>query len=437
MPSRATTSDGPHFPSVRALPQRLVGAMSLVDVTVRLAAQHDEDSVLRTVTESVCDAIRCERASLFLVDEARQELRTRVVTELEIAEIRIPVGFGVAGWVAKHREVANIPDPPLDSRWSPDTDRRTGFCTQNILAAPLLSVVDGRLIGVLQLLNRLDGGFDEFDEKLVQAFAAHAATAIERGQLLEQARRSQELQLAVDMGRRIQTGFLPHSLPRIPGYSVAAWWQPAEHVSGDYYDVLPLCDGRIGLVVADVSGHGIGPSLIMASARAMLHVLCRTMSDPAQILIALSESITPDLQDGRFITFLIAALDPRTHVVTYANGGHAPALHRKAAASEWEALDPTTMPLGFDFLPMSKEEGSLELKPGDALVLATDGSVEFHDADQRMFGQKRFQQAVDAACTAGCGASAIVESVRERIVAALPTPLPPDDVTLLVISRDT
>src|SRR5690606_32135360 len=127
--------------------------------------------------------------------------------------------------------------------------------------------------GVLQLLNRRSGAFDEFDEKLIQAFASHAATAIERGRLMEKARKSQAMQLALEMSRSIQTGFLPRQLPAIPGYDLAAWWQPAEEVSGDYYDVIPLPDGRIGLIVADVSGHGIGPSLIMASVRAMLRVL--------------------------------------------------------------------------------------------------------------------------------------------------------------------
>lgn len=434
--SHRATSDSPHVASSRALPQRLAGAMSLVDVTVRLAAQHDEETVLRLVTEAVCEALRCERASLFLLDESRQELRTRVVTELEISEIRIPVGVGVAGWVAEHRTVANIPDPPLDERWSAATDRRTGFRTLNILAAPLLSVQDGRLIGVLQLLNRHEGSFDEFDEKLVQAFAAHAATAIERGRLLEQARRSQELQMAIEMGRSIQTGFLPQKLPTIPGYTLDAWWQPAEDVSGDYYDVIPLRDGRIGLVVADVSGHGVGPSLIMASARAMLHVLCRTMSDPVEIFAALSESITPDLGDGRFITFLIAALDPRKHTVTFANGGHGPALHRRAADGSFAALDPTTMPIGFDFVPVRRTAGTLRLNPGDALVLATDGAIELRDANREMFGRPRLEAAVTAACGPKQDAAAIVRSLRERITTFLPDTAPPDDITILTLRRN-
>ena len=127
----------------------------------------------------------------------------------------------------------------------------------------------------MQLLNKHDGSFSQFDEQMIRAFAAHAATALERASLVADAQRSHELETAVNMGRRIQQSFLPRHLPKIPGYDLAAWWRPAESVSGDYYDVIPLPDGRLGLVVADVSGHGVGPSLLMASVRAMIHVLAR------------------------------------------------------------------------------------------------------------------------------------------------------------------
>lgn len=416
-----------------ALSRRLTGAMSLVDVTCRLAAQHDEEAVLRLVTDSACEALNCERATLFLLDDEKKELVTRVATELEISEIRVAVGQGVAGWVAEKQLVANIPDPPLDDRWNAAVDRRTGFRTQSILAAPLKSVHDDRLIGVLQLLNRKDGAFDEFDEKLVQAFASHAATAIERGRLLEQARRSQEMKLAIDLGRSIQTGFLPRKLPDIAGYNVAAWWQPADEVSGDYYDVILLPDGRIGFVVADVSGHGVGPSLIMASVRAMLRVLCRTMSDPTEIVRRLSESIAPDLQEGRFITFLLGALDPETHEFSYCNAGHGPALCRKKGTGEFVEMTSTTWPIGIDDHPPYAPSGRVTLEPGDTLVLATDGAIELRNADREMFGRRRLEQATTGG---GANAASVVESIRSAIGSFLPTDLPPDDITLLVCWRE-
>ena len=141
------------------------------------------------------------------------------------------------------------------------------------------------LLRTLELLNKKNGqAFDQADENLLLAFAAHAAVSLERVELLDNFNKTREIEVSIDAARKLQAGFLPQRLPRIEGYELAAWWQPALGVAGDYYDVVRLPDGRLALAVADVSGHGLGPSLIMASARAMLHVLSRTVSQPGRIL---------------------------------------------------------------------------------------------------------------------------------------------------------
>ncbi len=168
--------------------------LRLLEVTCELAGHHSLDQILKTVTSGACEALGCERASLYLYDADRQEVYTRIATELEIEEIRSSIDRGVTGWVARNREVANIPDPVSDPRWNSGFDKRTGFHTRNILAAPIISAHEDRLIGVLQLLNKHDGPFGPFDEQMIRAFAAHAATALERASLVADAQRSHELQ---------------------------------------------------------------------------------------------------------------------------------------------------------------------------------------------------------------------------------------------------
>jgi len=418
---------------VDKLQQQLNGSMKLVEVTCHLAAQHDLESILQTVTDSVCEALTCERASLYLYDEQTNELYTRVVTELEIAEIRSSLDGGITGWVARRKKIANIPDPHLDARWNSAIDRQTGFHTRNILAAPVVSPHDGRLLGVLQLLNKNEGKFEEADEQLIQAFASHAATALERALLLADARRSHEIQVSIEMARSIQAGFLPARLPDIPGYEVAAWWQPAEAVGGDYYDLVNLPNGRLGLAVADVSGHGVAASLIMASVRAMLHVLTRTLSEPEEIISLLSETIDPDLHEERFITFLMVALDPQTHEVTYSNAGHGPALHFSRGSETFHKLDSTGLPMGFLANFKIPHGRPVQMEPGDMLLLATDGAIELRNDRHEMFGRERLQQIVRE--HRHLPAPELLDVVRNAITSFHSEEHPPDDITLLLVER--
>lgn len=412
----------------------LAGLTKLLAVTRELASHSQLDDVLRSVTDGACEALSCERASLYLYDEAREELFTKIVTELEIAEIRSSVDYGITGWVARRQRVANIPDPSADARWNSAIDRQTGFKTRNILAAPLISQHDGRLLGVLQLLNRKDGEFTDFDEQLIEAFASHAATALERAELLEIWRRSQAIEMDIQIGRQIQSSFLPDEVAAVPGYDVATWWEPAEQVSGDYYDLFPLPDGRTAVVVADVSGHGIGPSLIMASARAMLRVLSRTDSETASITSHLAESITPDLHDGRFFTLIMAALDSREHHLDYTNAGHGPAFLYRRESGEFVQIPSTTVPLGFTTGIEITPGDRLPIHPGDVLVLATDGIIEARSRGNELFGQHRLEQLIQK--KADAPAAKIVAAVRDAVQAFSPDGPPLDDMTMVVVKRN-
>src|SRR6185295_18880557 len=125
---------------------RLVGLTKLMEITRRLAAQTELGPILEIITEGACQALECERASLFLYDEKRRELYTRVATELEIHEIRTSIDAGFNGWVGRNKRPLNVADPAGDERWNSSIDRQTGFQTRNILAAPLISPRDERLL---------------------------------------------------------------------------------------------------------------------------------------------------------------------------------------------------------------------------------------------------------------------------------------------------
>jgi phosphoserine phosphatase len=398
-----------------------------------LSHTQDLELILKTVTEGACRAHNCERASLYLYDETTGDLHTQTVTELEIAEIRRELGESIVGWVAEQRALANVPAPRDDVRWDRSIDLKTGYYTRNILAAPILSVHNGNLLGVLQLLNRRAGDFDEYDEELISAFAAHAGTALERHLLLDEVREKHRLELELRLGREIQTNFLPKSLPSIPGYELAAWWEPAEAVSGDYYDFLRLPDNRLGLIVADVSGHGVGPSMIMATFRAMLRVLTKAHSRPSQLLTQLAATIYPDLNDGRFITAILVAICPATHKVHFANSAHAPAYYLNRRSGQIHSLETTGMPIGA--VPDLKIASgpSLQMEPGDLLFLATDGMIELRNQQGEMFGTDRLKELLLQ--NIDLPADQIKRNLRQKVLDFHPFEHPPDDITLVILER--
>lgn len=415
------------------LRRRLEGATRLVEMTRRLAAEHDLQRILEIVATECCPALQVERSSLFLYDEPRREVYTRVASGLAVEEIRHSVEHGIVGWVVRHRQSATVQDVSSDPRWNPAPDQQTGFSTQNILAVPVCSPGDDRVLGVLEVWNKRTL-FDAHDEHLLQAFAAHIGAALDRQSLRTQVRYSREIEQSLEAARNVQLSFLPHRLPDIPGYALAAWWQPAEAVGGDYYDVVPLPDGCWALAVADVSGHGLGPSLIMASARAMLHVLSQTSSRPGRIVNLLSQTIVPDLQSGRFITMFLASFDPKRHELRFANAGHAPAYLFRKETQEFVSLGATGLPIGVSDSRCKESASPIPLAPGDLIVLATDGTIEQRGKTRELFGSRRFCDLILQ--KQDLPAEELVGEIRSAITSRYDGPYPDDDVTILVLKRD-
>ncbi|MDA7980594.1 MAG: SpoIIE family protein phosphatase [Pirellulales bacterium] len=364
---------------------RLDGLTRLLDVTRSMAAEVDSTAMLESITRSARRALDCERASLFQYDPQTRELYTRFATELEIREIRHPVDLGVTGAVARCREIANIPDPTLDLRWQSGFDQKTGFHTRNILAAPLISQHDQSLLGVLECLNKRDRAFDRFDEQLVEAFSQHATAALDRVRILESARQRQAVEFSLNTAREIQQGFMPSNLPDVPGYELAMWWHPNEAIGGDYCDLI-VREDELYLVIADVSGHGLGPSLLMASVRSALRALIIEHPTPDDLLTRLNMAVSPDLPEGKFVTIVVARLDLKTQRLEFSNAGHAPALHYLAATDAFDSLEATGVPLGVletvDY-PMGNDR---TIEVDDLILFCTDGIVEVMNADDQTFG---------------------------------------------------
>jgi PAS domain S-box-containing protein len=235
---------------------------------------------------------------------------------------------------------------------------------------------------VRQLNKDLERRVAERTEQLKSAMAKQQEEAQQRERI------EQELRVA----RLIQHTLLPKSLPELEGHQIAVYYQPAREVGGDFYDFLRLPDGRLGLIVGDVSGKGVPAAIVMAITRTMLRAAYH-LGSPGEILKQVNDNLFPDIPPNMFVTCLAALLDSRTGRLQYANAGHdLPYVRNSAGVSELWA---TGMPLGL--MPdMSYEEKEITLQPGESILLYSDGLVEAHSPQREMFGFPRMQRYVGA-----------------------------------------
>ncbi len=254
------------------------------------------------------------------------------------------------------------------------------------MVIPLVS--QGELVGLLNLGPRLsEQDYSTDDRTLLNDLATQAAPALrvaqlvreKRAQDIERERIEQELHVA----RLIQQTLLPKELPQLPGWQVSSYYQPARAVGGDFYDFLYFEDGRLGLVIGDVTDKGVPAALVMATTRSILRSTAHASISPGKVLQQTNDLLHQDIPPNMFVTCLYAILDPASGRLEYANAGHdLPYRRHNGEVSELRAIG---MPLGL--MPgMIYEEKEITLTPGESILFYSDGLVEAHNTRRQMFG---------------------------------------------------
>jgi serine phosphatase RsbU (regulator of sigma subunit) len=277
-------------------------------------------------------------------------------------------------------------------------------------------------------IHRISDG--KIIEEWSQANTLH--TTLER--LEEEMRERQRVEQELGVARRIQHALLPKDLPELEGWEIARHYRPAREVGGDFYDLLALEDGRVGLVIGDVSGKGIAAALVMANTQSVLRAVAqRESTAPGRVLAEANEVLYTYIPPTMFITCLYAILDPESGGLVYANAGHDPPYlwHGGGAEELWAR----GMPLGL--MPdMAYEAKENSLSEGDGLLFYSDGLVEAHDPKGEMFGRPRLRRLVSGH-GAGNG-----EELRDFLLAELERFTgqnweQEDDITLVTVQRSS
>lgn len=254
--------------------------------------------------------------------------------------------------------------------------------------------------------------FKHEDLGLFAALSAHVSIALENARYhvvsVEKARLEQSLEIA----SQIQSGLMPQVPEGVAGYDVFGWYRPAERTTGDFYDVVRTKNGRLGVVVGDVTGHGIGPALITATAQASLRSYLRVLDDPGSVMTMLNQDLSPRMDDGLFLT-LFMGLFGSDGTLQVINAGQTPPLLWRARTRTIESITGHGPALGMmdDF--EYTEGPRLKLEAGDALVAFTDGFVEARSASdpERMFEEAGMREILEDCAGRGCGARELTEAL--------------------------
>ena len=363
----------------------------------------DLDELITKIVDDVAAAFCCVEATIYLHDEERGELEMAGVHGCTLHDkgSRLKVGKeGMVGYVASTGQMRYAPDVRLDPYYI--------ACEESALsevAIPLL--VDGRLVGVFAASHHELDAFTREHLRWLQGLCEHVAVAVHNARRFQHERHErQKMSLEASEARAIQEALLPKSSPYIPGFAVSGLSIPAGAVGGDWDDFISFEDGCWGLVLADVSGKGTAAALLMSATRGMLRSLAQTCSGPGEVLTRLNRLLVEDFPSGKFVTMLLAVLNPSTRELTFSSAGHL----RPLLVDEHGArfLDSERgMPLGLGKGEFS--ESRVQLSKGSRLVFYSDGITEATGLSDEEYGADRMR---DHVLQPGACAESILADVR-------------------------
>ncbi len=412
-------------PSIRKLE-------SLIDAAKQLNTTFDLDKLLSIILGHATKNLNAARGTIYLIDERTQEIWSKVVKGTGLVEIRLPIGTGISGTVAKTGRTINVKDASKDKRFYSAIDNKSGFHTKTMLCRPMRNR-NGVIIGVFQIINKKRGVFNRNDEFFLDAFSEHASLAIKNARLfqadLEHVRVDKEIQIAAEMQQQL----FPKVIIQIPSYELSVTVQPCASIGGDSYDIIPLKDGKFAITIADVSGKGIPAALLVSTLHALLRVYLQYPMELVELVRRLNALVYNNSPAERFITFFIMIFDPINHKFTYVNAGHNPPFLFRKSRNDINELMASGLPLGI-VEEQQFETHQINLQHGDTLVLYTDGVTEAANKKLQQYGEQKLRECVlrNFETTAETIKGCIVRDVQ-GFIGNYPLS---DDFTLMGLKRD-
>ncbi|MBO0858393.1 MAG: SpoIIE family protein phosphatase [Chloracidobacterium sp.] len=398
------------------------------------------DETLRLVLECVFDIVPADRGYMMLFDAPEGDPKGAPELVCKAMRTRAPAANGAANveisrtisdQVLKQGDSVLTSDAQQDPRFQ---ERRSIVLggLRSVMAVPL--AVEGRISGMIYVDNPFHTNrFTERDLQLLTLIAGVAAIRIENVRLLEVQQEQKRLANELAVASEIQFRLHPETPPAIPGYDVIGVSFPCYEVGGDYYDFIEKPDSRYVIALGDVSGKGTGAALLMSSIHAAVRAHTRTRLSANEIVSEINQYIYDNTPANRYVTLFYSELDPRSHQLTYINGGHnSPLLAR--ATGEVTRLDIGGFPVGIT--PFGDyREGWVEIEPGDVMVVYSDGVTESLNEEEEEFGEARLIEIVQK--NRGRTAAGLRDRIDEALTKFVGRASAVDDLTIVILKRKT
>ena len=399
----------------------------------------DLEELLRTIVDTSIERTRAERG-LLILEQAGDELHVRVARQTGDgggSDVEGEVKFSAS----TVRRVLETGEPTRDT-FDPDAnDQNLGESIVDLKLRALMCVPlsigqdDARIRGTLYVDSKIAARqFTVQDLSYFQALSQQISIAVDSAKLHIDSLEKVRLEQSLEMASAIQGGLMPSIPDDVDGLDVFGWYQSAERTSGDFYDFVQMKDGRLGVVVGDVTGHGIGPALITASAQATLRSSLRFVGDPGEALCMLNEDLSERLEDGMFVTLFLGLFDSKS--VSYVNAGHTPPLIWRMETQEIDTIAGDGPALGMmdDF--HYETPAGVKLGPGDVFLAITDGIVEARSAlgSEDLFDEEGVRKVLSEMAAEGKSAQQIGEELVHRVL-EFAAGNREDDMTLVVVRR--
>jgi len=401
----------------------------LNDLAVAASSSTDVDQMLDIIVQKSIKALKAEQGSISLVtDQENNPFRTLIRhMDRTYEQPAFKIGIHITGWVLKHKQALTVENLSTDKRFCASEEERKAV--RSVLCVPIWC--QAKIIGILMMLNKkTTEPFNTEDLRLLSIIAAQSGQLIHNSRLQAEAMDKKRMEHELSLARRIQVDLLPRKDPSGAGLEVASHYVPAVEVGGDYYDYFSLGDHRVGIVVADVSGHGPSAAMMTTMLKGMLNSMVRQFTSVGDALTEMNLILSQIIPKNMFITMLMLVFDLKNNLLHLSNAGHNPMVHYDSSAGSCALVEFPGCALNV-LRNCTYRVKDIPLKSGDLFFIYTDGITEATNHRMEMYDTSGLMQSVQK--KAEESPKTIIDQVKDDLLVFTGKTTQADDLLMIAV----